>query len=67
MSKRFPFGKRTIKALSPHDNDSRSRETETFNAEGIGPKLRVSKGGRTKGRLAIVASVRHLPAFQHHY
>ena len=46
MSKRFPFNKRTIEALSPHDADSKSREAEYSDAECIGLKLRVSKGGR---------------------
>ncbi len=46
MSKRFPFTKRAIEALSPHDIDSKSREAEYSDAEYIGLKLRVSKGGR---------------------
>ena len=46
MSKRFPFTKREIEALSPHDPDSKSREAEYSDAECIGLKLRVSKGGR---------------------
>jgi hypothetical protein len=46
MSKRFPFTKRTIESLSSHDPDSKSREAEYSDAECIGLKLRVSKGGR---------------------
>ena len=46
MSKRFPFTKRAIEAISPHDPDSKSREAEYSDAECIGLKLRVSKGGR---------------------
>ena len=46
MSKRFPFTKRTIEGLSSHDPDSKSREAEYSDAECIGLKLRVSKGGR---------------------
>jgi integrase len=46
MSKRFPFTKRVIESLSPHDPDSKSREAEYSDAECIGLKLRVSKGGR---------------------
>jgi hypothetical protein len=46
MSKRFPFSKRTIEALEAHDTDSKSREAEYSDAECIGLKLRVSKGGR---------------------
>ncbi len=46
MSKRFPFNKRTIEALSSHDPDSPSREAEYSDVECIGLKLRVSKGGR---------------------
>ena len=45
-SKRFAFTKRAIEALSPHDADSKSREAEYSDAECIGLKLRVSKGGR---------------------
>ncbi|MDG5469664.1 tyrosine-type recombinase/integrase [Deltaproteobacteria bacterium IMCC39524] len=45
-SKRFPFTKRAIEAISPHDPDSKSREAEYSDAECIGLKLRVSKGGR---------------------
>jgi len=46
MSKRFPFNKRSIEALSPHDPNSPSREAEYSDAECIGLKLKVSKGGR---------------------
>jgi hypothetical protein len=46
MSKRFPFSKRTIEAIEAHDPDSKSREAEYSDAECIGLKLRVSKGGR---------------------
>jgi len=46
MSKRFPFTKRSIEALSPHDPNSKSREAEYSDVECIGLKLRVSKGGR---------------------
>ena len=46
MSKRFPFTKRSIEAISPNDPDSKSREAEYSDAECIGLKLRVSKGGR---------------------
>lgn len=46
MSKRFPFTKRAIEALEPHDPDSPSRESEYSDSECIGLKLRVSKGGR---------------------
>ena len=46
MSKRFPFTKRAIEALPPHDPESPSREAEYSDAECIGLKLRVSKGGR---------------------
>ena len=46
MSKRFPFTKRAIESLSPHDPASPSREAECSDAECIGLKLRVSKGGR---------------------
>jgi hypothetical protein len=35
-SKRFPFTKRAIEALSPHDLDSKSREAEYSDAECIG-------------------------------
>ena len=42
MSKRFPFTKRSIEALSPHDAASKSREAEYSDAECIGLKLRVS-------------------------
>ena len=45
-SKRFPFNKRTIEALEAHDPDSKSREAEYSDAECIGLRLRVSKGGR---------------------
>jgi len=33
MSKRFPFTKRTIEALSSHDPDSKSREAEYSDSE----------------------------------
>ncbi len=46
MSKRFPFTKRSIDSLPSHDPDSPSREAEYSDAECIGLKLRVSKGGR---------------------
>ena len=46
MSKRFPFTKRAIEALQAYDPDSKSREAEYSDAECIGLKLRVSKGGR---------------------
>ena len=46
MSKRFPFNKRAIEAIEAHDQDSKSREAEYSDAECIGLKLRVSKGGR---------------------
>ena len=46
MSKRFPFTKRAIEAISPHDPSSKSREAEYSDAECIGLKLKVSKGGR---------------------
>ncbi|MBE0575240.1 MAG: tyrosine-type recombinase/integrase [Desulfuromonadales bacterium] len=46
MSKRFPFTKRSIEAIPSHDPDSPSREAEYSDAECIGLKLRVSKGGR---------------------
>jgi integrase len=46
MSNRFPFTKRTIEALVAHDPDSPSREAEYSDAECIGLRLRVSKGGR---------------------
>ncbi|MEJ2491113.1 MAG: tyrosine-type recombinase/integrase [Desulfuromonadales bacterium] len=46
MSKRFPFTKRALEALEAHDADSPSREAEYSDAECIGLKLRVSKGGR---------------------
>src|SRR6056297_1840866 len=45
-TKRFPFTKRTIDALPSHDPNSPSREAEYSDAECIGLKLRVSKGGR---------------------
>ncbi len=45
-SKRFPFTKRTIEAIPPHDPDSPSREAEYSDAECIGLHLRVSKNGR---------------------
>ena len=46
MSKRFPFTKRAIEALSPHDSDSKSREAEDSDAECIGLKLGAGKEGR---------------------
>ena len=46
MSKRFPFTKRAIEAISHHDPSSKSREAEYSDAECIGLKLKVSKGGR---------------------
>src|SRR5210317_2052829 len=46
MSKRFPFTKRAIEAISPHETESKSREAEYSDAECIGLKLRVIKGGR---------------------
>jgi len=46
MSKRFPFTKRIIGAIPSHDPDSPNREAEYSDAESIGLKLRVSKGGR---------------------
>ena len=46
MSKRFPFTKRSVEAISPNDPSSKSREAEYSDAECIGLKLRVSKGGR---------------------
>ena len=46
MSKRFPFTKRAIDAIPPNDPSSKSREAEYSDAECIGLKLRVSKGGR---------------------
>jgi len=46
MSNRFPFTKRAIETLSPHDSDSKSREAEDSDAECIGLKLVVRKGSR---------------------
>lgn len=46
QSKRFPFTKRSIDAIPPHDPGSPSREAEYSDSECIGLKLRVSKGGR---------------------
>ena len=43
---RFPFTKKSISALPPHNADSRSREGEYTDSETIGLKLRVSKSGR---------------------
>jgi hypothetical protein len=52
MSKRFPITKRIIEAIPPHDTDSPSRGTEYSNAECIGLKLRVFRGGvLSPGRL----------------
>lgn len=45
-SRKFPFTKRAIEALPPHDPDSPSRETEYADAECSGLHLRVSKNGR---------------------
>lgn len=45
-SRRFPFTKRSIDALPPHDPESPSREAEYSDAECIGLHLRVSKNGR---------------------
>ena len=45
-SKRFPFTKRSIEAIEDHDAECKSREAEYSDAECIGLKLRVSKGGR---------------------
>ncbi len=60
MSKRFPFTKRSIDALSPHDPESPSREAEYSDAECIGLKLRVSKNGRrlrpSRGRSFLLGS-----------
>ena len=44
--KRFPFTKRAIEALPPHDMDSPSREAEYTDVESSGLHLRVSKNGR---------------------
>jgi hypothetical protein len=44
--KRFPFSKRAIEALPPHDPDSPSREAEYTDVESSGLHLRVSKNGR---------------------
>jgi hypothetical protein len=41
--KRFPFSKRAIEALPPHEMDSPSREAEYTDMECIGLHLRVSK------------------------
>jgi len=43
MSKRFPFAKRNIEALSPHDPERPNREAEYSDAECIGLKLRAVK------------------------
>lgn len=43
---RFPFTKRALEALPPHDPDSPSREAEYSDVECVGLKLRVSKNGR---------------------
>ena len=44
--RRFPFTKRSIDSIPAHDPESPSREAEYSDAECIGLKLRVSKGGR---------------------
>ena len=35
LSKQFPFTKRAIEAISPHDSDSKSREAEYFNLNAL--------------------------------
>lgn len=45
-SRKFPFTKRAIEGLPPHDPASPSRETEYADAGCIGLHLRVSKNGR---------------------
>ena len=45
-SRKFPFTKRAIEGLPPHDPDSPSREMEYADAECTGLHLRVSKNGR---------------------
>jgi len=45
-SRKFPFTKKAIEALPPHDPASPSREMEYADAEFIGLHLRVSKNGR---------------------
>jgi hypothetical protein len=44
--KRFPFTKKALLDLPPHDPDSPSREAEYTDSECVGLKLRVSKKGR---------------------
>jgi hypothetical protein len=44
--RRFPFNKRSIDAIPPHDLSSPSREAEYSDAECIELHLRVSKNGR---------------------
>ena len=46
MPKRFPFTKRSIKAIPSHDPDSKSREAEYSDVECIGLRLWVSQKGR---------------------
>lgn len=45
-SKKFPFTKKAIEALSPHELTSPSREAEYSDAECSGLHLLVSKTGR---------------------